>query len=118
MLRGAQQWLFPYLRFAKHRVSITPETPLHACIAVCDHFEPLHDTDTAGALRALSDWQKTWPQIVETYRDSSGRGPRHTFFYPIEQYESVIIGPLTVSASKPAARWRCICIITTTRKPR
>jgi hypothetical protein len=94
MLRGAEHWLLPYLRFAKHRVQISPETPIHACIAVCDHFEPLHDTDTAGALRALSDWQDAWPRLVETYRDSSGRGPRHTFFYPIEQYDPLIIDPL------------------------
>lgn len=95
MLRGAEQWLLPYLISVKHRVQITPETPLHACIAVCDHFEPLHDTDLAGAQRAIGDWQEAWPKLVDTYRDSSGRGPRHTFFYPIEQYEPSLLDPLS-----------------------
>lgn len=94
MLRGAEQWLLPYLNFQKHRANITPDEPLHACIAVCDHFEPLHDTDLAGAQKALADWQSAWPEIVSRHRDSAGRGPRHTFFYPIEQYEPAILDPL------------------------
>jgi len=94
MLRGAEQWLLPYLTRERHRVRITPETPLHACIAVCDHFEPLHDTDQAGALRAIGDWQAAWPGLVDAHRDSSGRGPRHTFFYPVEQYHPDILAPL------------------------
>lgn len=73
---------------------ITPDQPLHACIAVCDHFEPLHHTDKAGALRAIVDWQTAWPGLVESHRDSSGRGPRHTFFYPVEQYDPDLIAPV------------------------
>jgi hypothetical protein len=94
MLRGAERWLLPYLLRERHRVHITPQRPLHACIAVCDHFEPLHDTDHAGALKALADWQAAWPPLVSAHLDSSGRGPRHTFFYPIEQYHREIIEPL------------------------
>lgn len=94
MLRGADQWLLPYVTRKRHRVHISLEQPLHAFIAVCDHFEPLHDTDLNGAKKALADWQNAWPQIVDDHRDSSGRGPRHTFFYPIEQYHPEIIDPL------------------------
>lgn len=94
MLRGAERWLLPYLTRERHRSRLAADQPVHACIAVCDHFEPLHDTDHAGALRALGDWQAAWPGLVETHRDSSGRGPRHTFFYPTEQYHPEIIDPL------------------------
>jgi hypothetical protein len=94
MLRGAEQWLFPYLRSRRHAVRLSPASPLHACIAVCDHYEPLHDTDLAGAQRAVGHWRQTWPGIVSSHRDSAGRGPRHTFFYPIEQYEKTLIAPL------------------------
>lgn len=94
MLRGAEQWLLPYLKCERHSVRISRDQPLHACIAVCDHFEPFHDTDQAGALKALADWQEEWPKLVAGYRDGSGRGPRHSFFYPIEQYDHAVIGPL------------------------
>jgi hypothetical protein len=94
MLRGAQQWLLPYLQFRRHPVRITPDRPLHACIAVCDHYEPLHDTDLAGAQKAVAHWQATWPGLVSSHQDSSGRGPRHSFFYPIEKYEPSLLSPL------------------------
>jgi len=94
MLRGAQQWLLPYLRFRRHSACVSPDQPLHACIAVCDHYEPLHDTDLAGAERTVAHWQATWPRLVDEHRDSSGRGPRHSFFYPIEKYEPTLLAPL------------------------
>ncbi len=94
MLRGAQQWLLPYLRFRRHPVRISAERPLHACIAVCDHYEPLHDTDLAGAQKAVTHWEATWPGLVSAYQDSGGRGPRHSFFYPIEKYEPSLLEPL------------------------
>lgn len=94
MLRGAQQWLLPYLRFRRHPVRISAERPLHACIAVCDHYEPLHDTDLAGAQKAVAHWGATWPGLVSAYQDSGGRGPRHSFFYPIEKYEPSLLEPL------------------------
>jgi len=94
MLRGADQWLWPYLTRERHSTQITPEQPLHACIAVCDHFEPLHDTDKTGALKAIGDWQSAWPEMVKAHQDSSGRGPRHTFFYPVEQYLADLIAPV------------------------
>ena len=62
-------------------------------LCVCDHFEPLHDTDRGGALRRIDEWQKRWPKIVEEFADlgSDGIGPRHTFFYPVEQYHEDIV---------------------------
>ena len=94
MLRGAERWLIPYLKRERHRLRMNSHEPVHACIAVCDHFEPLHDTDQAGALQAIGDWQSQWPKLVQEFRDSSGRGPRHSFFYPIEQYQSDLLAPL------------------------
>ena len=69
-------------------------------LTVCDHFEPFHHTDKAGALQALADWAELWPPMVERFRDSSGRGPRHTFFYPIEQYDGDIIERLAALCEK------------------
>lgn len=94
MLRGAEQWLFSYLTRERHSRRISPEQPLHACIAICDHFEPLHHTDKNGALKAIGDWQTAWPEMVNAFRDSGGRGPRHSFFYPVEQYDADLISPV------------------------
>jgi hypothetical protein len=94
MIRSLDRWLPRYLLRSRQRPQGTPEQPQHVFIAVCDHFEPFHDTDKTGALKALSDWEQGWPLLVEANRDSSGRGPRHTFFYPIEQYDADVIARL------------------------
>ena len=95
MIRALDRWLPAYLMRDRRRPRGTPDQPLHVFIAVCDHFEPFHHTDKAGALRALEDWAALWPEVVNRHSDSSGRGPRHTFFYPIEQYDPDVIDRLT-----------------------
>jgi hypothetical protein len=67
---------------------------LHVCIAVCDHFEPLQNTDKAGAVARIATWRREYPRFVEEFRDSGGKPPRHTFFYPVEQYDSDILQAL------------------------
>ncbi len=94
MIRALDRWLPAYLLRPRRRPVATADQPLRVFIAVCDHFEPLHDTDKAGALKALDDWMELWPPLVEAQRDSSGRGPRHTFFYPIEQYDEDLLARL------------------------
>lgn len=60
-------------------------------IAVCDHFEPFHHTDKSNAIRRVQDWQSRFPKICNHFRDQDGQAPRHTFFYPIEQYDADIL---------------------------
>lgn len=91
MIRALDRWLPSYLLRDRRRPRGSAEQPVHVFLAVCDHFEPFHHTDREGALRALADWQEQWPRLVADFRDSSGRGPRHTFFYPVEQYDAEVI---------------------------
>lgn len=94
MIRALDRWLPAYLTRSRQRPVGTPEVPCHVFLAVCDHFEPFHHTDKQGALKAMADWMTDWPRMVDEFRDSSGRGPRHTFFFPIEQYDSDVISQL------------------------
>jgi len=100
MIRALDRWLPSYLLRDRRRPAATAENPAHVFLAVCDHFEPFHHTDKAGALRALSDWEALWPPLVEAFRDSSGRGPRHSFFYPVEQYDEEVIERLAALCEK------------------
>lgn len=94
MLRGAKQWLVPYLRSSARRLEVHPDRPLQVFIALCDHFEPLHHTDLQGAKRRVQTWCEQWPAQVNGFHDHSGRGPRHSFFYPIEKYHAELLAPL------------------------
>ncbi len=66
----------------------------HIMIAVCDHFEPFHGVGQSEAMRRVETWQREWPQLVQEFRDADGVGPRHTFFYPIEQYDAGVVSQL------------------------
>ena len=94
MTRALHRWLPSYLLRPRFREMGGAEQPLHVFIAVCDHFEPFHGTDKAGAMESMHQWAARWPDRVREFRDSSGRGPRHTFFYPVEQYDADVIDVL------------------------
>lgn len=90
MLRALDKWLVPYLR---RKIPETDEA-VDVIMAVCDHFEPLHHSDKAGAIRRIQTWVEKFPGIVNAYQDVDNQPPKHTFFYPVEQYDSDLLGPL------------------------
>ncbi|MCP4848194.1 MAG: hypothetical protein GY899_09645 [Verrucomicrobiaceae bacterium] len=42
----------------------------------------------------MNRWSECYTQNTERYIDSSGNPPRHTFFYPIEQYNEEVVSAL------------------------
>ncbi len=85
MMRGADRWLLPLIARRRLHASVPVR---HVFLAICDHFEPLHQTDAKGALNRLQRWALDYPRMAAQYRDADGRGPCHSFFYPIEQYDA------------------------------
>lgn len=94
MLRSLDKWLLPWLRQSRSIPHVTSEQPLHVFLAICDHFEPMHHTDDAGATARLRRWRENYPRLAREFRDSLGRGPRHTFFYPVEQWNDAHISSI------------------------
>ncbi len=90
MIRAFDRWLLPYL---KRRIIKTDE-PIHLFLAVCDHFEPFHGSDKAGARERLTVWEQKFPKFVDSFLDLNGVSPRHTFFFPVEQYDPHILDRL------------------------
>ena len=95
MLRAKafDKWLLPYLRRRPPAHDFS-KGPRHLFLAVCDHFEPMHDTDEAGAASRLETWLREWPRLCAEFRDADGRAPCHSFFFPIEQYRREHLEPL------------------------
>ncbi len=91
MYKAFDQWLLPYL-MRRRRPRVSGVT--HVMIAVCDHFEPMHDSDSQGAVERVAEWQRRFPQLIESFEDADGKHPRHTFFYPVEQYDRHLLEPL------------------------
>lgn len=78
------------------------QQPEHILLALCDHFEPqwTGDPQNPGRAPALTSrprvltWRKRYPEFVTNLHDDSGRPPRHTFFYPGDQYAFDLVEPL------------------------
>lgn len=62
--------------------------PRHLLFAFCDHYEPLHGGVSREVGRARVDaWRDRYPVLADRYRDADGLPPRHSFFFPGEQYD-------------------------------
>jgi hypothetical protein len=86
--RGLGYWLPTYLRDWRRRGLPRAGEPVHLLLCVCDHFEPkLGGAGPAQAASRVARWVEDYPKAFACFRDSDGRPPRHTFFYPAEEYE-------------------------------
>jgi hypothetical protein len=64
------------------------ELPRHVFICIADHYEPKWKSADVATQRArVRKWIEEYPRSVEGIKDSAGRPPQHTFFYPEEEYE-------------------------------
>jgi hypothetical protein len=63
--------------------------------AVCDHFEPLWgNADDFRGEERVARWEHGYPEFARHFKDADGRAPRHTFFFPGEQYRPEFLDAL------------------------
>jgi len=97
MLRAFDRWLPGYVASIGRRPPISGDIR-HLLVCVADHFEPLNCTilpdgtvtggATASDARAFVDsWCRDYRETLAAFRDADGYSPRHTFFYPWDEYE-------------------------------
>jgi hypothetical protein len=89
-------WAGAWLR-DRTRKALTPRPrgERHLLLAVCDHFEPLHGgASRETGLARVREWRDRLPLLASRFRDADGRPPRHTFFFPGEEYDPRFVEPL------------------------
>ncbi|MBT3296861.1 MAG: hypothetical protein HN383_16450 [Verrucomicrobia bacterium] len=87
-------WLPGYLASLRRRPRHTGGTR-HLMVALCDHYEPYRGgVDDAAARAHVARWTTAYPAMAEPFRDSDGGMPRHTFFYPAEEYDPTCLDAL------------------------
>lgn len=85
--RHMQRWLPAYLREAARFRAPEPHEDVHLLLCIADHYEPrAHGADVETGRRRVAAWVERYPPLAR-FRDSDGRPPRYTFFFPIEEYE-------------------------------
>ena len=100
MFKAINKWLPGYLRSVLSRPRM-PKGTRHLIFCVCDHFEPFRgEADAAVARQTVRDWVAAYPGGADSFRDADGHPPRHTFFYPQEEYDAAILDDLAAFCRK------------------
>lgn len=86
--KNLHTWLPGYARFLAARARTRVDGPRHLLFAFCDHYEPLWGKPTVAVGDARVDaWEHGYPAMAREFRDADGRPPRHSFFFPGEEYQ-------------------------------
>jgi hypothetical protein len=100
--KNLDRWLPGYVRQAASR--LVPggyDGHRHLLFAFCDHFEPLwKQPPTEVARERVRRWHQDYPRVSAPFRDAEGRPPRHSFFFPGEEYAPEYLGPLAELAAE------------------
>lgn len=94
--KHVHRWIVGYgLHWLRTR-TLPPRSGLrHVLFAVCDHFEPLwNHADGEQGRDRVKQWEEGYPDLARRFADADGRPPRHSFFFPGEQYEPVFLDSL------------------------
>jgi hypothetical protein len=87
-------WLAERARTAPRRAR-RAAGPRHLLFALCDHYEPLHgQVDHARGVARVEAWRQGYPALARRFTDADGFHPRHSFFFPGEQYHADFLDPL------------------------
>jgi hypothetical protein len=90
--RGLHRWIVPYALSTRNRRPHTPGKPVHLLLAICDHYEPKRDGATQEKARQrVRQWVEEYPRLFCRFRDSDGKPPQHSFFYPADEYDPELV---------------------------
>ncbi len=94
--RNMHLWLWSYVcQWPRRRRAARRGPVVDVYFAFCDHFEPYwRKPDEETARRRVLRWTQTYPEIARRHHDSRGQPPKHTFFYPEEEYRPEILDDL------------------------
>jgi hypothetical protein len=86
--KNLHRWIGAYGVHVLRAFAAAPATgPRHVLFCMCDHYEPLWGgAGAAHGRERVARWEEGYPALAREFRDADGRPPRHTFFYPGEQY--------------------------------
>jgi len=93
--RNVHQWFAAHLRrslrLAAAGVRGVPG-PVHVMFLCVDHYEPLagNATDEVGRQR-VQRWLEAYPGLARRFVDADGCHPKHSFFYPEEEYRPELL---------------------------
>ena len=86
-------WLWSYMVQKKPKTG--SREPVHVIFAFCDHFEPKWgNANYRQEIERVDRWCTEYPQLASKHKDADGCFPKHSFFYPQEEYRKEHISKL------------------------
>jgi len=88
--RNVLLWLPAYAKrdWAGGRESRPTDSQIHVMWCIADHFEPGWQNPGLDVERQrVQHWLRSYPELADRFQDADGLPPRHTFFFPAEQYK-------------------------------
>jgi hypothetical protein len=87
-------WLPAY--FARKPPKPVPGELTHVMFCFVDHYEPywLKPTQEKAHSR-VEYWAKNYPKMAKQFKDADGQHPKHSFFYPEEEYDKYCLDLLS-----------------------
>lgn len=90
-----ETWLGGWARQLPRARAYQGPSPRHLLFAFCDHYEPLWgDASKDRGTERVRAWYEGYPVLARDFRDADGLPPRHSFFFPGEQYEAAWLDDL------------------------
>lgn len=93
--RNMQYWIWSYVQqlFSK-KEDITVTKNIY--VSLVDHYEPYFDNVSQEQARHLvAEWIKKYKDVSSKHTDSNGNHPKHTYFYPEEEYDEWILNEIS-----------------------
>ncbi len=85
--KSALHWLPATTAGAARSFFIVRSRPTHVLFTLVDHFEPSRgDASDELAAARLGAWLEQWPEVAGRWHDGDGLPPRHTWFYPWDEW--------------------------------
>jgi len=91
--RNMDLWIISYIRSYFDKSEMDPVVNVYFCLA--DHFEPYFSrADKRVANNRVDVWCDRYPKVANLHTDSNGNHPKHTYFYPEEEYDEDILNKI------------------------
>jgi hypothetical protein len=90
------RWMPTYIGEIAKRKYPSKSEDIHILLCVADHYEPrFGGVSLEQALARVRLWATEYPRQFSRFRDSDGRMPRHSFFFPAEEYDPQLLDTLS-----------------------
>ena len=93
--RNMHLWIVPYVYRKIKKMPIPEHQHVYFCLA--DHYEPYFNNASEEDARQLVDsWVESYKDIAVKHTDTDGNHPKHSYFYPAEEYDEYVMEKLRI----------------------